>query len=445
MKKKINVKTSLVGSILLFVQSLLFIASGFYILATNLFSTNQKQFIIGFDILGALLIIFGIIYIVSFVFINNKRIITTLIVGNALVLLGVFSILNPNGMFSSIVFIMAIWASINFLWRFVLCVQLKLNSDNGFIRAVIDCAISLTFTIYLFINPVSTRHVIYLILGIYFVMFGFTIFGDFIREILKWDLEGKYIKRKIKVRLPVLLTAFLPNKLFNSINGNLNDIKIDEIEYIKDDTETLKTHLEIFIHTSPKIAMGFGHVDICFENTTYSYGTYDEESTKLGGVFSDGVYVKMDRDKYIKHCVDVDNETVVAYSIYLTDEQIEHMSMYIKNFDKNVYEWKCKAELNPNVFYDDPASIFYKNANAKFYKFYKGKFKTYFAVKTNCVQLADMFVGASGIDVISLNGIITPGTYFKYLDNCFKRSNSFVTKKTIYTNRVQNDNSTTTT
>ncbi|HHZ05356.1 MAG TPA: hypothetical protein GX401_00995 [Clostridiales bacterium] len=429
--KKIIVKDKLAGSILLFTQSILFFAVGIFCLSN--ISGSVELFCVVISIFAMLA---GTVFILSFAFIPRRRMASTLASGIAYIIFGLVIMLLPRLFLGFIVFFVGLWMLLNFTWRLVLCIQLKVNRDTGFVRALIDCIISIAFAVTIFALPKEAGIALYILLGIYLIMYGFTVLGDGVREILKWDLDGKHFKRRIKLRLPVLLTAFIPTKIFNKINKNLNDANTQEMQIVKKTTDEVSTVLEIFVHMSPKIAGGFGHIDICFKGTVYSYGTYDSDSVRLFGTVSDGVFVEMPRDKYIDRCINVDNETIVAFSLYLTDEQIDSMEKYLKKFKQNVYIWKSKKELNPMAEYSDPASRFYSEIDAKFYKFKKGKFKTYFAVKTNCVQMADTLVGASGIDVISLNGIITPGTYYKYLDDCFNRKNSFVVKKTVLSGAV---------
>ena len=51
---------------------------------------------------------------------------------------------------------------------------------------------------------------------------------------------------------------------------------------------------------------------------------------------------------------------------------------------------------------------------------------------TNCVLLADRIIGKSGIDIVNMNGIITPGTYLSYFEEEYKKENSRVIEKHIY-------------
>ena len=91
---------------------------------------------------------------------------------------------------------------------------------------------------------------------------------------------------------------------------------------------------------------------------------------------------------------------------------------------------ESSCQLNKDV--DDYASRLYKATQASFYKFKKGRFKYYFVMTNNCVLLADHIIGKSGIDIVNMNGIITPGTYFSYFEEEAKKENSRVLLKTLY-------------
>ena len=74
-----------------------------------------------------------------------------------------------------------------------------------------------------------------------------------------------------------------------------------------------------------------------------------------------------------------------------------------------------------------------KKTRAKFYKFKQTSYKTYFLLFTNCVKLVDNVLGVTGSDLLKLNGVITPGTYYDFLEKEYKRKNSNVISKSIYT------------
>ena len=72
------------------------------------------------------------------------------------------------------------------------------------------------------------------------------------------------------------------------------------------------------------------------------------------------------------------------------------------------------------------------------HKFTRGKWKKYFVVGNNCCKLADYIVGKSGIDVLKMYGVITPGAYYEYLNREFKKKKSMVISRKIYNNKSVN-------
>ena len=55
----------------------------------------------------------------------------------------------------------------------------------------------------------------------------------------------------------------------------------------------------------------------------------------------------------------------------------------------------------------------------------------------NCSHLIDEIVGSSGMDILSINGIITPGTYYDYLYKKLRGKNSNVISMSIYNQRYK--------
>lgn len=102
-----------------------------------------------------------------------------------------------------------------------------------------------------------------------------TIFRDFLRELLGTNKVRSSLKRKIRIRLPVIYTAFIPQKVLEKINET---IKTNNEEVFIQSKSDQKGELEIFVHLADDIANGFGHVDLCYKDIIYSYGTYDSSS-----------------------------------------------------------------------------------------------------------------------------------------------------------------------
>ena len=79
------------------------------------------------------------------------------------------------------------------------------------------------------------------------------------------------------------------------------------------------------------------------------------------------------------------------------------------------------------------SSEIYKYANGKFYKIIKGKYKKFFVLKTNCAMVVDFVLSSIGKQILCVNGIITPGSYYDYLNARFKLKNTNVISRKVYT------------
>ena len=423
-KKKVSVKDKtlrvkikkerLGGPIMFMATGVVALTAGILMIIFSTISFN-----IVFKLFALYSLVIGVCGAVSYIVNPHKRTLTTGISSVGLVVLAFCLWFFTDNLLNIFIFLIGLYAVINFIWRAIQVVQLIQDKDNIYIRYFIEAIISLVVAMFLFLFPFQSQQPVCIFFGVYIILTSITYFSDAVREIFMWDTDGKHIKRKIKLKIPAILTFFIPLTVFNSINRSLNDYEDDihkiSYERVGDRHRLDSTHLEVFVHTSPKTGRGFGHIDICVDNTVYTYGAYDNNTDRLFGLLSDGVFVVMDRDKYIKYCLTQKNENIVSFNIYLTEEQLADMHKYIDEYMNRLYRWQCDKEKNPKGDFSDKASKFYTQADAKLYKYKKGRYKTYFLISTNCVSVADELIGSSGINVISLNGIITPGTYLHTL------------------------------
>ena len=75
-----------------------------------------------------------------------------------------------------------------------------------------------------------------------------------------------------------------------------------------------------------------------------------------------------------------------------------------------------------------PAVFIYERELA-FLNLKEVRYKTYFVLGSNCVKLAEAIMGKAGMDIIDLNGIISPGTYQNYLEKEYQRANGVINFK----------------
>ncbi|MCR2032966.1 DUF308 domain-containing protein [Anaerofustis stercorihominis] len=271
--------------------------------------------------------------------------------------------------------------------------------------------------------------------GLYLIFYGITIFTDFIDEEIPKSYANKLI-RKFSVRLPVLFTTNILKNTLKKVNDFINQVDTNNGEInLSENQIGLEPNLDILIHVKKDGTGAFGHVDFFFDGYVISYGNYDFSSLKLFGSMGEGVlFFANSKENYIKFCNWYDEKTIFDFGLRLTDLQIEKVRNKIKEHMANSYYWLAPIDYynNKNKDYDDYASELSKANNITFRKIKRGRFKYYFTFYTNCVKFADSILGQAGIDILNLNGVISPGAYFNYFDREYRRKNSIVITKTVY-------------
>lgn len=267
--------------------------------------------------------------------------------------------------------------------------------------------------------------------GIYFLIFSFISLFDFIDDIMSIKAKNK-IKKRMHIAPPVILTALIPNFVLRWINKNL-ELKDNEIIKRKKRKDK-ETNIEVLVHVTPNGNESFGHVDLCIDNTVISYGGYDYKLIKYNYTYGPGVIFEVNgKEEYIKFCQKNSNKSLFGFGINLSDTELDKLNKKLKDIKKNCYRWKCPIERNQKKENNDYSSLLHKETGAKFYKFKKGKFKHYFVLGFNCVKFVDELLRSCMDTVIC--GIISPGTYYDFLNKEFNKKDGIVISKTIYYHR----------
>ncbi|MEG0276926.1 MAG: DUF308 domain-containing protein [Coprobacillus sp.] len=369
--------------------------------------------------LGLMILINAIHCIVQFIT-GTKRDFIQLIIHTAFGLLFVFF---PQLPFSVVVIIFAIYICVTGLSHFITYCFYRREQVNGRLAFLISAIVLLIVGVSFLLSPIVHARQMTYIVAIYMIYIGIRYMGKSIRELLSEDRKDS-LKRHIRVSLPVFLEALAPRLVLEYINEKLS---VEENVIIDDQDSPL----EVLVHVSKEGTGAIGHVDICYGDHVIAYGAYDEESHHLFGAIGDGVLFETSKEKYIPFCLEDDTSRgIFGFTLYLDDIQKELVQKTIQEFKEGLILWQppCYQDIKA----DDYASRLYKATKATFYKFKKGQFKRYFVMTTNCVLLVDRIIGKSGIDIVNMNGIITPGTYYSFLEEESKKENSRVLKKNIY-------------
>ncbi|WP_414839253.1 DUF308 domain-containing protein [Carnobacterium sp. TMP28] len=330
-----------------------------------------------------------------------------------------------------------LYALVSGVIRFLIYLQYKENDVARRFLVLFVAIVLFILGILIIIHPLASLLPLSNSIGLFFILYGISFIIDSVLDSLPKETTNSF-KRRIKISLPVFMVALVPHKMLMKINKafETKELKPEDLVAYKEPTPY---DLEVLVHVTEKGLGMLGHVDIYFDGKLMTYGSYDEKTYKLKGLISDGIFVESpNKDDYITFSQHYMGKTLFGFGLKLNEEQKDRVRSEIADIHKNLYRWKPQSELDketssiPDKPSEDYASILYNAIEGTFYKFKKGPFKTYFGLNTNCVLLADKIVGQSGIDIVKIQGIITPGAYFEYFNTEFSKKNSIVISRTIY-------------
>ena len=267
------------------------------------------------------------------------------------------------------------------------------------------------------------------LISIYFILYSLTLLGDIANQLTPATQKDK-LKRRIRITLPVVIDAIMPRIVLDDVNSFLkvdSEEETDDIPDYQERKDEKDYDLEIFVHITEKGFGAIGHMDIYFDGVSIAYGNYDTDSLRLFETIGDGVLFVAERDKYVPFAIEEGQKTLFGFGLRLTENQKVAVRERLDLIKQDLVPW------NPPPFTGEDDSYSAKlnhHVPSKFFKFKKGTFKTYFVLGSNCVKLVDFVVGGAGID--KMNGIISPGTYYDYLNREYASNRMLVVSKQIY-------------
>lgn len=333
----------------------------------------------------------------------------------------------PNFVYGLVPMMFSIYLCLIGISQIVMCLVEVFNGDFIKFSQLLIAFVCFGIAVPVFMDPVMKLDNFTDCLATYMMLLSIYYFYDFIKFIVPIKTKNR-LKRRVRITLPKIVEAIIPYSVMEEINRNLDVRKTNTYSFNKVEN----SDLSILIHTSNRGFNRVGHMDIYFEGNVISYGNYDEGSRWFKQFFGDGVlFVTSDKVNYINFCIDNSKKTVFEFGIVLTDRQKVMIRKRIDEIMGNTVSWDHKSDKGYNNG-DSYAGRLYKKTKAKFYKFKKGKYRTYYVLGTNCCYLVDDILGKGGMDILSINGIITPGTYYEYLNRELKLKNSNVVSKSVY-------------
>lgn len=333
----------------------------------------------------------------------------------------------------SIFLILGILALAIAVLRILICIHLATVDGPGLFSNAFSAIICIIFGV-LMLSDIGSQNtfILQLVCGLYCVFYAITCFGDFFAQISKADMKSDKSKRRTHFALPNFVTALFTTKIIKYYDALLEeDDTLTEIVEEKETDTPMDINFHILVHVSHNILSRMGHVDISIGDTVYSYGNYDSSKNLFGGFISGGAFIIVPKAPYLVHCLTAQRKFVIDYGCSLSDEQMAKVKAKIEDILKSTTELDMD---NPDIIdleHNEGAKPVH-DMNGKLYRVDKGPFKRYFAISSNCVQLADNIIGETGFDALSKNSIRTPGAYYDMMDKQFKRKNTRVLTKTAY-------------
>lgn len=402
---------------------------------------NQLYFNVGNLFISAILI-FGVLQFVRYFFLklrpNEKKITFTRSFAYLLFCLILSSFRKIPLSILPILF--AVYMILNGGIKFINYFILRSSHANGRLFQLFLAFVYFVIGFPLLFSPLKNINTMLILLGTYTILLGVTCLMDALSVLMPIKIK-KRIRRRFRVTLPVIFEALLPYRVLQEINYYWDKETFDQPLVYEDKKGNEKPDLEVFVHVAPHGYNRFGHVDVCINGKVISYGAYDDSTLKWFNMIGDGVIFEVDRNKYVHYCSTYSDKTLFCFGIRLSKLQRERVENEIKKIMSNVYPFETQYEKDNKIKkrgrrkkYEDYPSKLSSLAGAKFYKVKSGSFKTFFILSTNCCMLADNIIGKSGIDLLKMTGIITPGTYYEYLNQEFHKKNGIVISKIIYNN-----------
>ncbi len=339
------------------------------------------------------------------------------------VILAFFAFIFNEYAIAIVPIIFSIYAIGNALIYFINFIIIKINKSKGWFRDFFNGILYFTVGITVLLRPIFHLKDFLTMLGIYCILIGITFIFDY--------LEVKHSKRfmKFRISLPSIIDVFIPLSVLTRINKTINRDKKSSYTLNKKQEET---DLQIIIHVTESGYGRLGHMDICYKGEILSFGNYDKDTRKFHELFGSGVIFKTKNKKeYIKFSIEDQKKTLFVFGIKLSAREDKKIRDNIDKLMNELKPWDDAIFVKDKKQNDYSARL-YKATKADFYKFKKTKYKIYFILGNNCVTLANRIVNSALSDSFKFYGILTPGTYYDYLQREYMKKNSKVVSKEIY-------------
>jgi uncharacterized membrane protein HdeD (DUF308 family) len=295
-----------------------------------------------------------------------------------------------------------------------------IKKQRGKLAIVFDMLVDSIMAIFLIKSSMDSYFLVNLQVGIFMI----------IRGILNIISSYRIVVRdgyQLRLPAPVVITGFLPMYLIKKID---KDVKEDPsiVREVVESTEG--NYISLYLYAKDHGYNRMGHVDFGYNGVIYSYGNHDPYDRHITQGYGAGLLIVGSERDYVQYCVN-DDTTVFRFVVSIDDEQREEIERRISLMMKDAYYYDYPM--------DKPDSLDYylgqlrrAKIEVDFYKFSSGRLKTYNIFTTNCIMVTEYILQSTGMRLFRMNGLITPGTYYAYLNQNIGVPGSVVERKEVY-------------
>ena len=233
----------------------------------------------------------------------------------------------------------------------------------------------------------------------------------------------------IRLPAPVILTGFLPLYLIRKIDHDTEDDPSIVEKYVE---PTTGNYISLYLYAKDHGYNKMGHVDFGYNGAIYSYGCHDPYDRHKTQAYGAGLLIIGSEVDFVQHSVD-NNTTVFRFLCEIDDEQRNEIERQIDLLMKDAYLYEYPHERKGSGEYYI-GMLKNEGVRVDYYKFNEGPFKTYNVFTTNCIQVTEYVLRSTGMKLFHMNGIITPGTYYAYLNQNLGQPGSMIVRKDVYRN-----------
>ncbi|MEG2684691.1 MAG: hypothetical protein RR929_01370 [Erysipelotrichaceae bacterium] len=350
--------------------------------------------------------------------------------------LGILCLANELLFYKLLFLIMGLWIGLHAIVKIIVLYTKIKDRLPGKLSGSIFLFFDLFISITLLTNPEEHGFLLTKILGVYLTVYGINFLLQLLRNVAPTSDE---LANKIQIALPPSISSWIPLQLIHFIlKVDEDESKREAFKVVKDD---IKTDLEILVHLAPHGPAMMGHVDVIYKEQAISYACYDPHTAKLHGSYGEGVVLIADRNEYLHNCLANENKMLISFGINLNEEQKKEIDKSILSMLGNTErfysdEERKRLNMEPHGDGDNYISRVTKNCeHSYFYKIKEGRFKTFFVLSSNCVAFTSKLTECVGLHLFDFSGIVSPGSYYDFLNKKFLNDKSFIVSKKIFTKK----------